>query len=86
MGIDKDLVSPLGYFAPLDRALERVLDYKSTGGGADVSVLWHMLHPVVNHSTYHRRQVPTMLRQRGATPPKAVDLIAFYRECTTPAA
>ena len=62
------------YFAPLDdRALERVLDYKSTAGVAGASVLWHMLQHVVNHSTYHRGQVTTMLRQLGATPPKAMD-------------
>jgi len=27
-----------------------------------------------------------MLRQLGTTPPEAMDLIAFYRERTTPAA
>ena len=75
------------YFAPLDdRALERVLDYKSTAGVAGASMLWHMLQHVVNHSTYHRGQVTTMLRQLGATPPKAMDLITFYRERSTPAA
>jgi len=74
------------YFAPLDdRALERVLDYKSTAGVAGASMLWHMLQHVVNHSTYHRGQVTTMLRQLGSTPPKTMDLIAFYRERTAPA-
>jgi len=37
-------------------------------------------------SSYHRGRVTTMLRQLGATPPKAMDLIAFYRERTTTAA
>jgi uncharacterized damage-inducible protein DinB len=74
-------------FAPLDdRPLERMLDYKSAAGGAGASVLWHMLQQVVNHSTYHRGQVTTMLRQSGATPPAAMDLNACYRERTTPAA
>ena len=63
-----------------DRALERVIEYKSTAGVPGASVLWHMLQHVVNHSTYHRGQVTTMLRQLGATPPTAMDLIAFYRE------
>ena len=40
----------------------------------------------MNHSTYHRGQVTTMLRQLGATPPKVMDLIAFYRERSTPTA
>jgi uncharacterized damage-inducible protein DinB len=35
---------------------------------------------VVNHGTYHRGQVTTMLRQIGAAPPKSTDLIAYYRE------
>jgi uncharacterized damage-inducible protein DinB len=33
----------------------------------------------VNHSTYHRGQIVTMLRQLGAKPP-TTDLILFYRE------
>jgi uncharacterized damage-inducible protein DinB len=71
------------YFSPLDdRALERVIQYTSTAGVPGASVLWHMLQHVVNHSTYHRGQVTTMLRQMGAVPPKATDLIAFYRERT----
>jgi uncharacterized damage-inducible protein DinB len=38
-----------------------------------------MIQHVVNHGTYHRGQVTTMLRQLGA---KGVgtDLITFYRE------
>ena len=38
------------------------------------------LQHVVNHGTYHRGQVTTMLRQLGAPPPKSQDLITFYRE------
>ena len=38
-----------------------------------------MAQHVVNHATYHRGQIVTMLRQLGATPPKPMDLIAFYR-------
>jgi uncharacterized damage-inducible protein DinB len=34
---------------------------------------------VVNHATYHRGQVSTMLRQLGRTPP-STDLILYYRE------
>jgi uncharacterized damage-inducible protein DinB len=75
------------YFSPLDdRALEQVIAYKSTAGVPGASVLWHMLQHVVNHSTYHRGQVTTMLRQIGTAPPKAMDLIAFYRERGTPTA
>jgi uncharacterized damage-inducible protein DinB len=38
-----------------------------------------MLQHVVNHASYHRGQVTTMLRQLGATPAKPMDMIAFYR-------
>jgi len=39
-----------------------------------------MVQHVVNHGTYHRGQITTLLRQMGAAPPKSTDLIAFYRE------
>jgi uncharacterized damage-inducible protein DinB len=39
-----------------------------------------MLQHMVNHGTYHRGQITTMLRQMDAAPPKFMDLIAFYRE------
>jgi uncharacterized damage-inducible protein DinB len=39
-----------------------------------------MLQHVVNHASYHRGQVTTMLRQLGAAPAKSMDMIAFYRE------
>jgi uncharacterized damage-inducible protein DinB len=39
-----------------------------------------MAQHVVNHASYHRGQVVTMLRQLGAAPPKSLDMIAFYRE------
>jgi uncharacterized damage-inducible protein DinB len=38
-----------------------------------------MLQHVVNHASYHRGQVTTMLRQLGADPPKSLDMIAYYR-------
>jgi uncharacterized damage-inducible protein DinB len=34
---------------------------------------------VVNHSSYHRGQVTTLLRQLGAKP-VATDLITYYRQ------
>ena len=42
-----------------------------------------MLQHVVNHGTYHRGQITTMLRQQGVAPPKSTDLITFYRERQT---
>ena len=67
----------------LDRAgeqgVDRVIAYTMINGDARQSVFWHMLQHVVNHASYHRGQVTTMLRQLGATPPQGMDLITFYR-------
>jgi len=69
------------FIAGLDAAaLERVVDYRLLNGQPGSSLTWQILQHVVNHATYHRGQVTTMLRQLGAAPPKAQDLIAFYRE------
>ena len=63
-----------------DHGLERVIPYKLLNGQPGASVLWHMIQHVVNHASYHRGQVTTLLRQLGAAPPKSVDLITYYRE------
>ena len=63
-----------------EESIQRVISYKTLAGVASESVLWQMLQHVVNHASYHRGQVTTLLRQLGATPPKSTDLIAFYRE------
>ena len=62
-----------------DEDLHRKLDYKTMDGAPFRQPLTEMLRHVVNHSTYHRGQVTTLLRQLGATP-VATDLIRFYRE------
>ena len=59
--------------------VDRVFDYTLLSGAAGSTPLWQMLQHVVNHASYHRGQVTTMLRQIGAAPPKAMDMIAFYR-------
>ena len=60
--------------------LGRVFKYRSLTGQPAESVFWHMLQHVVNHATYHRGQITTMLRQLGAPTPQSQDLIAFYRD------
>jgi uncharacterized damage-inducible protein DinB len=59
--------------------INRIIDYKLLSGAAGSSPFWQMLQHVVNHGSYHRGQVTTMLRQVGAKPPQNVDLIGFYR-------
>lgn len=58
----------------------RPFEYRAWDGRLYTQPFWQMLQHLVNHGSYHRGQVTTMLRQVGATPPKAMDLIAFYRE------
>ena len=59
--------------------ITRVFEYKMLSGQADSAAFWQMLQHVVNHASYHRGQVTTMLRQIGATPAKSMDMIGFYR-------
>jgi uncharacterized damage-inducible protein DinB len=59
--------------------LERIIKYKNTQGVPFEGPLWPMLQHVVNHSSYHRGQVATLLRQLG-TKAVSTDLIAFHRE------
>ena len=62
-----------------DEGLDRVIDYTLLNGATGSTPLWQMLQHVVNHASYHRGQVTTMLRQIGAAPAKPLDLIAYYR-------
>jgi uncharacterized damage-inducible protein DinB len=59
--------------------VNRVIEYTLLNGTAGASPFWQMAQHVVNHASYHRGQVVTMLRQLGAAPPKSLDMIAFYR-------
>jgi uncharacterized damage-inducible protein DinB len=63
-----------------EEGINRRYDYTLFNGKASTSVFWQMLQHVVNHASYHRGQVTTLLRQLGAAPPKSTDLITFYRE------
>jgi uncharacterized damage-inducible protein DinB len=62
-----------------DDALERTIDYRNTKGEPFSSPLVHLLRHVVNHSSYHRGQVVTMLRQLGHAAP-ATDLVIYHRQ------
>ena len=62
-----------------DAGMPRVFAYTMFNGQSSGSPFWQMLQHVVNHGSYHRGQVTTMLRQLGAQPPQPLDMIAFYR-------
>ena len=57
----------------------QVFEFTMFSGQSSAAPFWQMLQHVVNHGSYHRGQVTTMLRQLGAEPAKSLDMIAFYR-------
>ena len=71
----KALIADLG-----DEGMNRVLHYTLLSGLQLSSPFSQMFQHVVNHASYHRGQVTTMLRQIGAAPPKSCDMVTFYRE------
>ena len=58
---------------------KRAIAYKTLKGDPDTRALDELMRHVVNHATYHRGQVVTMLRQLGAVPP-STDYVRFSRE------
>ncbi len=54
------------------------LTYKDLKGNQYTQPLWQQMQHLINHSTYHRGQVVTMLRQVGVKPVNT-DLITYYR-------
>jgi uncharacterized damage-inducible protein DinB len=80
--IDRNLVD---FAASLNADdLQRAIQFKTMAGTPNAQPLWQLLQHVANHSTYHRGQVTTLLRQLGAKA-TSTDLIAFYRERATQA-
>jgi uncharacterized damage-inducible protein DinB len=75
--VERNLLDYVASLKPED--LDRVISHKTMAGVPQSAPLWQMLQHLVNHGTYHRGQVATMLRQLDA---KAIstDLILFYRE------
>jgi uncharacterized damage-inducible protein DinB len=47
---------------------QALLHYRNLAGERHSVKLWEMVFHVVNHGTYHRGQITTMLRQCGRTP------------------
>ena len=69
-----------GFLDPLEEGdQKRDVAYKLFDGTADRRDLGDLMRHVVNHASYHRGQVVTMLRQLGATPPPT-DYVRWLRE------
>jgi uncharacterized damage-inducible protein DinB len=75
--MDRALVEYVAGLAADD--VHRMAEFKTLAGLAQAQPLWQCLQHVANHSTYHRGQITTMLRQSGAKP-VGTDMIGFYRE------
>lgn len=75
--VERNLLVYVSALKPED--IDRVIAHKTTAGVPQSAPLSQMLQHLVNHGTYHRGQVATMLRQLDAKP-IGTDLILFYRE------
>jgi uncharacterized damage-inducible protein DinB len=74
--IEADLLS---YVKGLtDEDVKRIIPHKNFAGQEFRMPLWQMMQHLLNHGTYHRGQITTLVRQVGGKP-LATDLIGFYR-------
>lgn len=62
-----------------DSDMERTLETTNLKGESFTHSLAEMFRHVVNHSSYHRGQMVSLLRALGQKPP-STDLIRFYRQ------
>jgi uncharacterized damage-inducible protein DinB len=60
--------------------LARTCTYRAFNGQMATLTCAQMLQHVVNHGSYHRGQVTTLLRQLGVPPAKSMDMVVFHRE------
>jgi uncharacterized damage-inducible protein DinB len=60
-----------------DPDLDCTVTYENPPGTRWTYSLRHMLQHVANHSTYHRGQVATLLRQLGVQP-RSTDFLIFF--------
>jgi uncharacterized damage-inducible protein DinB len=62
-----------------DEQLATPVTWKNTRGASFTRPLWQPVLQLINHSTYHRGQVVSLLRQMGYTAP-STDLIYYFLE------
>ncbi len=74
--IDHDLQDFTGQLTQAD--IDGSRGYRTTEGKPYSNILGDMMLHVANHSTYHRGQITTLLRQLGAVP-QSTDFILFLR-------
>ncbi|MBG9377101.1 DinB family protein [Panacibacter sp. DH6] len=62
-----------------EQALNTNLDFKRLNGVPYSMPYYQLFAHVVNHATYHRGQLVTMLRQVGFNEISSTDLLGYYR-------
>lgn len=65
--------------AQTEASLAQVVHYKNLKGEPTAFPLGQLMLHTVNHSTYHRGQVTTLIRQLGAQP-VSTDLVLYFAE------
>ena len=63
-----------------EKELDSNLDFKRLNGDAYSMPFYQLFAHVVNHATYHRGQLVTMLRQVGFQGIGSTDLLGVYRK------
>ena len=62
----------------IEEDLKQIISYKDLKGNPYSQPLWQLMQHLANHSTYHRGQIVTMMRQLG-TKPVGTDLVSYFR-------
>jgi uncharacterized damage-inducible protein DinB len=62
-----------------DQKLQEAITTTNARGKTFVAKYWQMIQHLVDHSSYHRGQIVTMLRQLGVQPP-STGLMRLYQE------
>ena len=63
-----------------EKYFTELCNYKAVAGNPFTNPRWEMIHHCMNHSTYHRGQIVTILREVGVTTIPSTDLITYLRE------
>jgi len=75
--VEKGMLSHLASLN--DDLLQEKFSFSTSEDKSVSSIRWQALQHLVNHGTYHRGQITSLIRQLGGTP-ASTDLIAFYRQ------
>ena len=63
-----------------EKELTNIITYQNLAGKEFTNVFYEVIMHCMNHSTFHRGQIITMLRTAGVTNLFSTDLITYYRE------